>query len=329
MTEVAIREEDRGYLPERAMRLVEWAQEADAAYKLAENLCKTAFAGAYKGDPFGAAAAILKGAEVGLTPVTSLGAFDLINGVPAPKAITLRALAQSHGHRVWIESSTDAKCVAKAIRKGENEVHESVWTIARATGLGISGKDNWKKQPQAMLMARATSEVCRLVAADVILGIGYSAEELSDDIAAVVEIQREQKPKLTIARATASQNAQEVEEPKFDDEPDTKADAPAVNTDDSVDQPTEPEDNKEPISPAQIKTMGAAMTRLGMTDRAVAIAYVGDVVEHPITSRKDLTKDEASKVIRSLLADEEALKDSADKKYQEELAAEAKANGDE
>lgn len=321
--EIAIREEDRGYLPERAMRLVEWAHEADAAYKLAENLCKTAFAGAYKGDPFGAAAAILKGAEVGLTPVTSLGAFDLINGVPAPKAITLRALAQSHGHRVWIESSTDAKCVAKAIRKGENEVHESVWTIARATGLGISGKDNWKKQPQAMLMARATSEVCRLVAADVILGIGYSAEELSDDIASVVEIKRETKPKLIIARATASQNAQEVEEPEFDDEPDEKTDIPAVNKDDSADQSTESEDKEEGISSAQIKTIGAAMTRLGMTDRNVAIAYVGDVVQREITSRKDLTKDEASKVIRSLLADE----DSADKKYQEELKAQAEAEG--
>lgn len=325
--EIAVREE-RGYLPERAMRLVEWAQEADAAYKLAENLCKTAFAGAYKGDPFAAAAAILKGAEVGLTPVTSLGAFDLIQGVPAPKAITLRALAQSHGHRVWIESSTDAKCVAKAIRKGENEVHESVWTIARANGLGISGKDNWKKQPQAMLMARATSEVCRLVAADVILGIGYSAEELSDDIASVVEIKREPKAKLTIARATAVENAQDVEEPEFDDEPDKKVDTPAVETGDSIDPATESEDTKEDISPAQIKAMGAAMTRLGMTDRAVALAYVGDVVQREITSRKDLTKDEASKVIRSLLADEDALKDSADKKYQEELAAQAQEDGE-
>jgi hypothetical protein len=31
--------------------------------------------------------------------------------------------------------------------------------------------------PQAMLAARATSEVCRLVAADAILGMPYSSEE--------------------------------------------------------------------------------------------------------------------------------------------------------
>ena len=307
------------------MRLVEWALEADAAYKLAENLCKTPFGKAYAQDPFGAAAAILKGAEVGLTPVTSLGAFDLIQGQPAAKAITLRALVQSQGHEVWIETSTASECVAKAKRKGESQVHESKWTIKRATDLGLTNKDNWKKQPQAMLMARATSEVCRLVAADVILGIGYSSEELLDEVSSVVELKRDKKtssPAVAIARKSATENASEVEEPEFDDE----------EADKKTDQPTESEDNPEdiePISAAQIKTIGAAMTRLGMTDRAVAIAYVGDVVEHPITSRKDLTKDEASKVIRSLLADEDALKDSADKKYQEELAAEAKANGDE
>ena len=39
---------------------------------------------------------------------------------------------------------------------------------------------NWKKQPGAMLVARATSEACRLVAADAILGIGYSSEEIAD-----------------------------------------------------------------------------------------------------------------------------------------------------
>ena len=41
-------------------------------------------------------------------------------------------------------------------------------------------KDNWKTQPQVMLLARATSEVVRLIAADVLLGIPYSIEELQD-----------------------------------------------------------------------------------------------------------------------------------------------------
>ncbi len=34
----------------------------------------------------------------------------------------------------------------------------SVWTIERAQQMGLLGKDQWKKQPDAMLVARATSE---------------------------------------------------------------------------------------------------------------------------------------------------------------------------
>jgi len=182
------------YISDRPMRLVEWAEEARAAHSLAEALCQTPFAGAYANNPGGATAAILKGSEVGLTPVTSLGAFDLISGKPAPQALTLRALVQSRGHRVWIESSTDLECVAKAVRRGESEVHMSKWTIKRAQALGLTNKSNWKNQPAAMLMARATSEVCRLVAADVILGIGYSAEELIDN---------EPAPTVRVSRAKA------------------------------------------------------------------------------------------------------------------------------
>ena len=173
--------EATGTLVTGPMRLVEWADEARAARALAESLCKTPFAGQFKGDPLAATAAILRGSELGLTPVTSLGAFDLIQGTPAPKAVTLRALVQSHGHSVWIESSTDVECVAKARRAGEDVIHTSRWTIDRARQMGLTGKDNWKKQPAAMLIARATSEVCRLVAADLLLGIGYSAEEVRDD----------------------------------------------------------------------------------------------------------------------------------------------------
>lgn len=181
MTDIAVRAEQFGAIAPAPRRLVEWADEARAAHALAVSLCETPFAGQFKGNAAAGTAAILRGSELGLTPVTSLGAFDLIAGTPAPKAVTLRALVQSHGHSVWIESSTDTECVAKARRFGEDVLHESRWTIERAQKMGLTGKDNWKKQPAAMLIARATSEVCRLVAADLLLGIGYSSEEVRDD----------------------------------------------------------------------------------------------------------------------------------------------------
>ncbi len=66
-------------------------------------------------------------------------------------------------------------------RKGSEHVEKSVWTIDRAKKLGIAGKDNWQKQPDAMLVARGTAEVCRRIAADVLLGLPYAVEELDSD----------------------------------------------------------------------------------------------------------------------------------------------------
>lgn len=164
-----------------ALRLVEWAQEAQAAHQLAIALCKTPFAGQFKDNPGAATAAILRGHEMGLTPVTSLAAFDVIQGQPAPKAITLRALVQSHGHDLDIVESTNERAVARYRRAGRSDWQTCEWTLEDARGLGLLGKDNWKKQPRTMLEARVTSKAARLVASDVILGIGYSSEELRDD----------------------------------------------------------------------------------------------------------------------------------------------------
>lgn len=164
-----------------AMRLVEWAEEAAAANHLAKALCHTPFAGSWKGDENGATAAILKGSEVGLTPVTALGAFDNIQGTPAPKAITLRALVQAHGHELEIVEESDQRAVARYRRKGAADWSVTEFTIEHARAMNLLAKDNWKKQPGAMLVARVTSKAARLVASDVILGIGYSAEEIRDE----------------------------------------------------------------------------------------------------------------------------------------------------
>lgn len=57
------------------------------------------------------------------------------------------------------------------------------------------------------------------------------------------------------------------------------------------------------ISPAQLGKMGALMRELGITAREEALGYVASVIGHPVESRNDLTKAEASKVIEALAAD--------------------------
>jgi len=62
----------------------------------------------------------------------------------------------------------------------------------------------------------------------------------------------------------------------------------------------------EAAIPAQITKIGILMRELGMTDRALALEFVADVIGHTIESRKQLTKTEASAVIDALLKDQAA-----------------------
>ncbi|MGI5144821.1 hypothetical protein ACQEVC_45640 [Plantactinospora sp. CA-294935] len=187
MTDVAIRSDQQLDIPAgtepAAVQLAQWAQAADAAYRLAQSLCGTQFSpAAYRGKPEEACAAILAGAEVRLSPMASLRAFDNIQGTPAPKAITLRAIVQSLGHRVEVVGEPTAQTASvRGLRKGETDWQVSTWTIERAQQMGLTTKDQWKKQPAAMLVARATAEVCRWIASDAIMGMPYTAEEIRDE----------------------------------------------------------------------------------------------------------------------------------------------------
>lgn len=203
---------EQGALNPAIASLVEWAEAAQAAHQIAVSLVKTSFVPVqFKDKANEATAAILSGGEVGLSPMASLRSFDIINGTAAPRALTLRAVVQAHGHEMWVEkeSSTEAKVCGR--RHGSEQVQSSTWTLDRASALGLTSRDQWKKQPQAMLVARATAECCRRVAADAILGIPYSSEELQDA--------EGDSPAAPARRRTAKRAAPVTPEPSFDEPP--------------------------------------------------------------------------------------------------------------
>lgn len=230
MTEVAIREEPGEVEPETG--LIAWAREARAAASIAESLARTSFVPrAMQGKPAEVTAAILTGREIGIEPMSALRSIDVIEGTPAMRAHALRGLVQAHGHAIWVEESTQTRAIVAGRRKGEEQVQKSTWTTARAERMGLIGKQNWKRMPEAMLIARATAEVCRLVAADVLLGIPYAVEELDDD--------RTEAPaprRRTVQRAPVPPPA----------EPELEAPEPVVG----VVEPTLDEDWPEPARPA-------------------------------------------------------------------------------
>ena len=273
-------------------QLAEWATAAEGAFKVAQRLVETSFVPvAFRGKPMEATAAILAGAEVGLSPMSALKAFDIIQGQAAPRAITLRAIAQSYGHDIELVESTASRCRVRARRKG-GDWQSITWTMDRATALGLASKDGWRKQPQAMLVARATSEAARLVAADAILGIGYSAEEIADGVTV---------PEATDIDPAPEQGARRMSRRKPDPAPDPEPpieEGPEPS--DPTDWPAVAAPEPDPITPAQLKMLHVVLGKAGATDRDAGLALISGIVGRPVESSKDLTKHEASKVIDAL-----------------------------
>ena len=278
--------------------LVAWAEEAKAAHALATSLAKTSFAGGYKGKPEDATAAIMKGAEIGLTPLAALGSIHLIQGTPALSANALRAVVQAQGHEVWIESSSEKKAVAKARRKGSDVIHTSTWTIDRATALGLTGKQNWRQQAEAMLIARATSEVCRLVASDAILGIAHSVEELTDggDEPAPTRRRTVAAPNRANVLELAARGVEIAGELPGHEQVIQHA-VEQVRADRERDEPAEP----ELLTKAQSAKLHALYRDIGWTDRDDKLRAARAITGRTeLTTSAQLTKAEASELIDEL-----------------------------
>lgn len=183
--------------------LEKWAREASAISGIAAAIANTSLAGAYRGKRDEIVAVILAGHELGIQPMTSLKSIDVIQGQPALRAHAMRGILQAQGHEIELKESDDTHCVMRGRRKGAEEWQTVVWDIPRVTRMGLLGKDQWKKQPKTMLIARATGEICRLVASDALHGMPYAAEELDAQPRISVEQVAPARP-LSVAALTAA-----------------------------------------------------------------------------------------------------------------------------
>lgn len=202
--------------------LMRQAEAMSAAHKLATVLCNTQMVPqTFRGKPDDGAAAILYGAELGLKPQQALQQVFVVHGQPAIYARTMVALLKGKGYKFETVESTDESVTVRGVApSGEQET--STWTLDRAKKAGYTSNKKYQTDPQAMLYAKAASEVSRRLAPDVLLGIKYAAEDL------------ELEPvKMSATRQDVAAQALAAPAPKKKEEPEPQAE-PAGDDDQFV-----------------------------------------------------------------------------------------------
>jgi len=128
-----------------------------------------------------AIAIILKGREIGIGPMEAFSSIAVIQGKPTISPQLMIALAERSGQlENYIIQDDGEKCTVTVNRKGRSSFTAS-FSMEDAASMGLSGKDNWKKQPKVMRQWRAISAAFRVRFADVLAGM-YTPEELGAEV---------------------------------------------------------------------------------------------------------------------------------------------------
>ncbi|WP_435109956.1 hypothetical protein [Nocardiopsis synnemataformans] len=289
MTEIAIRQPDA--LPAK----IEYAKQLAYADMLPRQ---------YQDKPANLLFAIEYAEMLGLSPMAAITGVHVIEGKPSASANLISGLVRRAGHRLRVRvdrSQSGPVAIAQIIRSDDPEfTFESRWDMARARQAGVAGKHVWKAYPEAMLKARAITEVAREACEEALSGLSYTPEELGANVNADGTV----VSAVPVARVQAQPGAS-VREAAQQAQPAAPEPAPA-----SVDEAA-PEQSPRMITQPQTRKLGALMRECGISGRDAALAYVSEVIGRQVGSRNELTVDEAGRVIDALEQQHTAAQEAA------------------
>lgn len=136
-------------------------------------------------DPEGNVLVILLAAhDLGLSATVAMQKIHVIEGKPSMSAELMRMLIRRDGHDIWSEVERDPQGRPTAVtwfgvrHDHPERVHDGRFDLADAAAAELLAKAVWKKHPEDMLSARATSRLARKAFEDCLAGVSYTPEEL-------------------------------------------------------------------------------------------------------------------------------------------------------
>lgn len=272
------------------------AEFLEVAYGLAEKACGTQLvADHFRNKPADGAIAVAFGASLGWHWTKSLQDVYVVKGKPSIMSKEMRELMIRAGHDVWEEEVGPTRVALAGRRRDSDIVVRVEWTIEKAEAAGlVSANPNYKKYPENMLYARCTTDLAKRLAPDALSGLG------------IVEEQQDRAPRrrvdVTVGPSAVENLRAELAAPA------RREDAEPAAGPESVQQPqrsTSRASKPKPITEAQMKKMHALLNEKGLGDRDTGLAWISACIKREITTSKDLTVDDAKKVIDTLENDGE------------------------
>jgi hypothetical protein len=140
-------------------------------------------------------AAVLRGQEVGVAPMTAIHGIYLVNGSAGMGAQLMCALVQRAGHYLKVVIKPKEATVTAIRRRNPGDTREALYVEvgeytfgeADAKRADLLGKDNYKNYPQLMYVNRAISMACRYSFPECLAGLVHTPEEVGIEVDAEEE----------------------------------------------------------------------------------------------------------------------------------------------
>lgn len=293
MTTEIVRREPVATLPEK----MEWARALATSNLLPRQ---------YQNNPGNLLFAVEYADALGVSRINAITSIHVIEGKPSASADLIASLVRRAGHKLRVMGD-DTYAEAHLIRADDPEfTYKARWDMAKARAAGLLGKSVWKSYPGAMLRSRAITEVARMGASDSLFGVIYTPEELGVETDAdgevVHQISRVPQPSQSAADRVRQAIQSAPGAPQTGDAEGSPAETSVAEGEAGSSPAGNPSASSaaDGITAGQLKKMGAAMREAGLTAREPALAFVAKVIGREVSSRNDLTKDEAGRVIDAL-----------------------------
>ena len=126
---------------------------------------------------------MLTGASLGIPPVVAMRSIHVVQGRAVLSSDLIHVLVRRSGFcATWaVEETTAEKCTITTQRRGEPLPYTHSWTAAMARTADLANKATWRQYPAAMLRARCTAEIARIVYPDVLMAGVYCEGEVEED----------------------------------------------------------------------------------------------------------------------------------------------------